>query len=189
MHLGIPPSVLQKIHAQSLASGDHIRIVKAPPQPNRPPATASMGAHTDFGSLTLLINRVGGLQVLPPGTSEWVYVRPLPGHAIINLGDALVKFTNGLLKSNIHRVVAPPGAQATETRYSLVYFMRPGNDVVLRRLDGSHIIPELEEGVVEEDVKSVDWIRDKAFARRAGLTEHVSGKGVMRETSALAAMR
>ena len=36
----------------------------------------------------------------------------LAGHAIVNLGDAMVNFTNGLLRSNIHRVVSPPGEQA-----------------------------------------------------------------------------
>jgi len=55
---------------------------------------------------------------------HWCYVRPLEGHCIINLGDALVKFTKGVLRSNIHRVVSPPGGQAGTTRYSLVYFSR-----------------------------------------------------------------
>lgn len=191
-HLGLSPSILRDIHAQSTASGDHVRIVKSPPQSTAFPIAngdegLSMGAHTDFGSLTLLINRLGGLQVLPPNASSWVYVRPLPGHAIVNLGDAMVKFTNGLLKSNIHRVVAPPGEQATETRYSLVYFMRPGDNIVLKRLNSGTkgVIPELEDGVVEEDVKSAEWIRDKAFASRVGATKRkVIGK--QRETSALA---
>lgn len=65
---------------------------------------------------------------------QWTYVRPLPGHAIINLGDALVKFSSGILRSNIHRVISPPGVQAEETRFSLVYFSRPEDDVMLRSL-------------------------------------------------------
>lgn len=39
----------------------------------------------------------------------WVYVLPLPNHAIVNLGDALVKFSVGVLRSDNHRVVLPPG--------------------------------------------------------------------------------
>ncbi len=35
----------------------------------------AIGAHTDFGSLSLLHNRLGGLQVLPPGYTEWQYVK------------------------------------------------------------------------------------------------------------------
>lgn len=41
----------------------------------------------------------------------WCYVRPLPGHAIVNLGDALVKFSKGGVRSSVHRVVKPPGRQ------------------------------------------------------------------------------
>lgn len=181
-HLRLPPNTLSYLHAQSRISGDHVRMIKAPPQElsNLGP---SMGAHTDFGSVTVLMNRVGGLQVLPPDSSEWVYVRPLPGHTIINLGDALVKFSNGLLRSNIHRVVSPPGEQANETRYSLVYFARPADDVLLKRLDGE-AIPPLEEGVVEEDVCSKDWIRDKALSRRTVGFGKV-GAGKNRETGRL----
>jgi isopenicillin N synthase-like dioxygenase len=188
-HLNLPKHVLRDIHAQTLASGDHIRIVKSPPNPSYKPSDPSMGAHTDFGSLTLLMNRLGGLQVLPPGSApnDWLYVQPLPGHAIINLGDALVKFTNGLLKSNIHRVVAPPGEQAKETRYSLVYFMRPGDEVPLKRLDGSNVIPKLKAGEMEEDINSKDWIKDKAFARRVGVYKGPETFDKRRETSGLAA--
>ena len=165
-HLSFPSSTLSALHNTSLASGDHIRFVKAPPQPPSDLGTA-LGAHTDFGSLTLLFNRIGGLQVLLPTTNTWAYVRPLPGHAIVNLGDALVKFSGGLLRSNIHRVVAPPGEQAASTRYSLVYFMRPGDEVPMKRLAGG-IVPQLGEGQTEEDVTSKEWIRDKAMAGRVG---------------------
>ena len=95
-------------------------------------------------------------------------MRPLPGHAIINLGDAMTKFTNGLLRSNVHRVVAPPGEQANSTRYSLVYFSRPENDVLLKRLEGSDLVPELGEGDVEEDICAREWITRKAMSTRPG---------------------
>ena len=64
----------------------------------------------------------------------------------MNLGDAMVKFTNGLLRSNLHRVVAPPGEQVVCMRYALVYFARPGDEVLLRRVEGGSVIPPLEEG-------------------------------------------
>ncbi|KAL2862348.1 putative oxidoreductase, 2OG-Fe(II) oxygenase family [Aspergillus lucknowensis] len=164
--LGLPKFTLVNIHRLGAISGDQVRFVKAPPQPADDRRTA-LGEHTDFGSVTILFNRLGGLQVLPPGAgANWVYVRPLPGHAIVNLGDAMVKFTNGLLRSNIHRVVSPPGEQADSTRYSLVYFSRPEDDVPLRRLEGSSRIPALKEGVQEEDIKSKDWIIRRALGRR-----------------------
>ncbi|EEH06661.1 oxidoreductase [Histoplasma capsulatum G186AR] len=177
--LHLPPSTLANMHRLHAISGDQVRIIKAPPQPADDRRT-SIGQHTDFGSVTVLFNRVGGLQILPPGQdAEWCYARPLPGHAIINLGDAMVKFTNGLLRSNIHRVVSPPGAQAETTRYSLVYFARPEDDVILKRLEGSDCIPPLtlrdETGAVveEEEIRSKDWIIRRALGNRRALHKEI----------------
>lgn len=165
--LDLPAGTLQNLHRRQAVSGDQVRFVKAPPQPQDDRRTA-LGQHTDFGSVTVLFNRLGGLQVLPPGAdAEWVYVRPLPGLAIVNLGDAMVKFTNGLFRSNIHRVVSPPGCQGDSTRYSLVYFSRPEESVMLRRLEGSDLIPVIEEGQVEEEINSKDWIIRRALGRQA----------------------
>lgn len=162
-HLHLPKSTLLGIHRLQANSGDQVRFIRAPPQPITDRRLA-LGEHTDFGSITVLFNRLGGLQILPPGKdAEWCYVRPLPGHAIVNLGDAMVKFTNGLLRSNIHRVISPPGLQADSTRYSLVYFARPEDSVVLKRLEGSDVIPELAEGTKEEEINSKEWILRRAL--------------------------
>lgn len=172
-HLRLPPSTLANMHRIDHHSGDQIRMTRSPPQPMTGEVPRLAG-HTDFGSVTVLFNRLGGLQVLPPGQdAEWKWVKPLPGHCIINLGDSLVKFTNGLLRSNIHRVISSPGAQAASTRYSLVYFSRPEDDVLLKRLQGSTIIPPLPEGVLEEDVSSKDWIIRRALANRTNLHDKV----------------
>jgi len=186
--LALPSGKLESLHRVNAVSGDQVRFVKAPPQPSDDRRTA-LGAHTDFGSVTVLFNRVGGLQVrlpmgveaVPPqtpnGMSEaekslttdgWTYVHPLPGHAIINLGDALVKFSAGILRSNTHRVVAPPGEQGDVTRYSLVYFARPEDDVVLKALTESEIIKarvgDGENG--EKALTSKEWILKRALGRR-----------------------
>lgn len=102
---------------------------------------------TDWGTLTVLFNALGGLQIFMPeklvGPGEeagWRYVKPEPGMAIFNLGDAFVKWSDGELKSTIHRVAAPPGDQAQHTRYSLAYFTRPDHDVVLKPL-GRKMVP------------------------------------------------
>jgi isopenicillin N synthase-like dioxygenase len=171
--LSLPEGTLPNLHRLNAVSGDQVRFIKAPPQPVDDRRTA-LGQHTDFGSVTVLFNRLGGLQVLPPGAdAEWVYVRPLPGYAIVNLGDAMVKFTNGLFRSNIHRVVAPPGIQGDSTRYSLVYFARPEDDVLLRRLEGSDLIPSLDEDQVEEEINSKDWIIRRALGRRVDLDRDI----------------
>ncbi|KAJ5980592.1 hypothetical protein N7481_007890 [Penicillium waksmanii] len=169
--LALPKDSLANLHRLQEVGGDQVRFIKAPPQPIDDRRTA-LGQHTDFGSVTVLFNRLGGLQVLPPGEdAEWVYVRPLPGHAVVNLGDAMVKFTNGLFRSNIHRVAAPPGIQGDSTRYSLVYFARPEDSVMLRRLDGSGLIPPLADGQTEEKINSKDWIIRRALGRRVDLVK------------------
>ena len=171
-YLDLPPSTLANLHRLEGNSGDQVRSIKAPPQPTDD-RTLSLGQHTDFGSVTVLFNRLGGLQILPPGAdgqdTQWVYVKPLPGHAIINLGDAMAKFTNGLLRSNIHRVVSPPGEQGDFTRYSLVYFGRPENEVLMKRLQGSSKIPELADGEVDEEINAKDWIIRRALGHRHAL--------------------
>ncbi|EED22981.1 oxidoreductase, 2OG-Fe(II) oxygenase family, putative [Talaromyces stipitatus ATCC 10500] len=173
-HLQLPPSTLANMHCIDQHSGDQIRMTRSPPQPMND-GVPRLAGHTDFGSITVLFNRLGGLQVLPPGPdAEWKWVKPLPGHCIINLGDSLVKFTNGLLRSNIHRVISSPGEQARSTRYSLVYFSRPEDNVLLKRLEGSAVIPPLPEGVVEEDVSSKDWVIRRALANRTNLHDKVN---------------
>jgi len=179
-HLHLPPGTLESLHRQNAVSGDQVRIIKSPPQPLSDLKT-TLVKHTDFGSITILFNRLGGLQILPPPSltppgqePEWMYVKPLPGHCVVNLGDAMVKFTNGLLRSNIHRVVSPPGEQAKETRYSVAYFSRPEDEVVLRRLEGSDIIPELRKGQKEENMNSKDWIKLQAMTLRE---VNVNGSG------------
>jgi isopenicillin N synthase-like dioxygenase len=113
----------------------------------------AFGAHTDFGSITILFNRLGGLQVLAPN-GEWLSVQPLPGHAIVNLGDAMVKFSDGLLKSNIHRVVTMPGLSEVVDRYSVVYFSRPENGILMKSLmnDGK------EEQSKDPVLTAQEWI-------------------------------
>lgn len=169
--LGLPYDKLPSLHRLASISGDQVRWVNAPPQPTDDRRTA-LGQHTDFGSVTILFNRLGGLQVLPPNSDEWSYVKPLRGHAVINLGDAMVKLTAGILRSNIHRVVNPPGQQASHTRMSLVYFARPADDVILKALDGSNLIDERRrqcpETPDEEEITSKEWILRRALGRRQG---------------------
>lgn len=139
--LGLPAGGLLKYHPSSEASGSEARVIKAPPRPIEESEKINLRPHTDFGSLTFLHNRLGGLQVLPPGSTHWQYVRPMPGHAICNIGDALTIFSGGILHSNMHRVVPPPGEQVSHDRYSIVYFMRPADDVTLHPLvDESDVI-------------------------------------------------
>ncbi|KAJ7112332.1 hypothetical protein C8R44DRAFT_798349 [Mycena epipterygia] len=181
--LGLPKGTLLKHHAREEHSGSETRSTFSPPIVDR----QVIGAHTDFGSLSFLHNRLGGLQVFVPGAETWQYIKPIPGHAICNLGDAMAIFSGGILRSNLHRVVNPPGDQATLYRYSLVYFTRPGNSVVLRALtDESSMIAAAVANAADPTkfdtgVTSFDWftrrIKNQRLKNRKGPETWMASRG------------
>lgn len=167
--LQLSPDALTSLHRLMAPSGCHVRFITTPPLAEDTPPNHALGGgeHTDFGSLTILFNRLGGLQVQLPGSgdsSDWVYVKPMPGCAIVNLGDAMVKFTGGVLRSNLHRVVTPPGEQWKVRRQSLVYFLRPEHDAVLSRLRGG-LIDKLGEGE-HEGSTAREWLERRHLGRK-----------------------
>lgn len=101
-------------------------------------------AHSDYGTLTLLFQLPGqpGLEIRTP-SGEWESVpvdphgtllsdppKPLP--ILVNIGDLLAYWTNGLLKSTVHRVIFPKDARrGGEDRYSMAYFCHPLDDAEL----------------------------------------------------------
>ncbi|TLM87113.1 isopenicillin N synthase family oxygenase [Pseudarthrobacter sp. NamE5] len=98
-----------------------------------------VGSHADYGFVTLLLqDDVGGLEVLPPGASEWEPVEPIPGALVVNLGEMLEVATEGYLAATIHRVEAPPPGV---DRYSVPFFWSPRLDAVI---DPVPLPPELK---------------------------------------------
>ncbi len=94
------------------------------------------GAHTDFGSLTILYptESRGGLQVLG-GDDAWVDVMPGPGELVVNLGDMMARWTNDRWRSTLHRVVNPPPEFVGERRQSLAFFQHPNYDAEIACLE------------------------------------------------------
>ncbi|KLO18717.1 Clavaminate synthase-like protein [Schizopora paradoxa] len=179
--LGLPEGAFADRHKMLESSGSETRCIKNPakrrPAPNavtyEPTAAdeekAALGAHTDFGSISFLHNRLGGLQVLPPGYDTWQYVRPISGHAICNVGDTLTLLSGGILRSNLHRVVTPPGEQAFFERWSLVFFLRPSIDVPLYPLTKeSDAIVDAVDHMTEDDKKRYYPVSDDGKASTAG---------------------
>ncbi|KAF7288798.1 Clavaminate synthase-like protein [Mycena chlorophos] len=182
--LGFPEGTLAKQHLREEFSGSETRVLYSPPAGKD---TQAIGAHTDFGSLSFLHNRLGGLQVFVPGAEEWQYVKPIPGHAICNIGDALAIFSGGILRSNLHRVVTPPGLQATHYRFSLVFFTRPGNSVVLRALkEASPIVADAvvrspDPSKYDTGVTALEWftrrIKNQRIKNRTGPETWMASRG------------
>lgn len=85
------------------------------------------GSHTDYGAMTLLMtDEVPGLQVCadkarPAGERVWLDVEPRRGHFVVNLGEMLERWSNGLYNANLHRVVNAAGRE----RFSVAFFFEP----------------------------------------------------------------
>lgn len=169
--LGLSEGTIAALHRRDVPSGSVIRMMRYPPGFSKDNGS-SLISHTDYGSITMLCNILGGLQILPPGASNdesnWQYVKPEPNCVIINLGDALVEWTGDILRSNQHRVIAAPGAQREHTRYSIAYLMRPGRKVPMKRLVGGYIPTAAEDGMEEQSVNAEEWELKKTTTLRAG---------------------
>jgi len=114
-----------------------LRVRNYPAQ-DVPPAPGQIraGAHSDYGSLTLLAteDKPGGLQVCN-AAGEWRDVPIVPGAYIVNIGDLMARWTNDTWVSTLHRVVNPPAdAGAEARRLSLVFFHNPNHDAHIASL-------------------------------------------------------
>lgn len=140
--------------------------------------------HTDFGSLTLLFRQpIAALQILAPD-GTWKWVKPYPGSITVNIADVLQFWTNGYLKSSVHRVVAPPDDQAHLDRLGLLYFLRPAHDLDLKVVD-SPLLKRLglkAEGDGERaGIKAGDWVK----ARVKGNLDPAKERGAPNEEEVL----
>lgn len=106
-----------------------------------------LGAHTDYECFTLLLSTSHpGLEILfPPsdatgGHPLWRPCPVRPGTLTVNIADFLMRWTNGLYKSTIHRVVSRPtkdsnGSLAgSEARYSVPFFFSINYDADVQPL-------------------------------------------------------
>ncbi|MEM6986625.1 MAG: 2OG-Fe(II) oxygenase family protein [Pseudomonadota bacterium] len=86
--------------------------------------------HTDFGCLTLLAqDDIGGLQVMTPA-GKWIDAPRIPGTFVVNVGDMLHAWSNGLLRSTPHRVINRSG----KARYSCPFFYDPNVNATINPL-------------------------------------------------------
>lgn len=86
-----------------------------------------MGAHTDYGMVTVLYaDSVPGLEILGPD-GQWQGYVPSRGSLLINLGDLMAQWTNDTWRSSLHRVVPPPRHVDGPSLRRSVAFFRDGD--------------------------------------------------------------
>ena len=93
------------------------------------------GAHTDFGSHTILLadDSPGGLQVRGRD-GGWIDVKPPADSFVVNIGDLMMTWTNDRWLSNLHRVANPPAGAATG-RLSIAFFAHPNHDASIECIE------------------------------------------------------
>jgi isopenicillin N synthase-like dioxygenase len=79
---------------------------------------------------------VPGLQVLD-GDGVWHDVQPADGALLINLGDAMARWTNDRWRSTVHRVDPPVIDGRIRRRRSAAFFFDGNYDAVLEALPGT----------------------------------------------------
>jgi isopenicillin N synthase-like dioxygenase len=129
LDLGLPEDWFEDKLDRPLAT---LRVLRYPAASG---AGAPLGAgeHTDYGNVTVLAtDGVPGLEVRrrgAKGQGGWEEVPHLPGAFVCNIGDCLMRWTNGAYASTPHRVRAP----AAE-RYSAAFFLDPNPEAVVAAL-------------------------------------------------------
>ena len=123
-----------------------------------PPGSTRGGAHTDYGTITLLrTDGVAGLEIGDVDGS-WHPVPTVHDGFVVNIGDLLARWTNDRWRSTWHRVVLPPGGPPWPRRLSLAFFQAPNPDTVIDCLPTCR--PEGEDPR-HDPVVAGDWFDSK----------------------------
>ncbi|KAB8218714.1 putative gibberellin 20-oxidase [Aspergillus novoparasiticus] len=126
--------------------------------------------HTDFGIITLLVqDSQGGLEIQDKNNlGTFVPVqRQEQAELIVNIGDTLERWTNGVLKAGLHQVTIPshlkkgaPG-NILPSRYSVAFFLKASRETSVGPLDYF---------VLEDRPAMYDYITALAYQeRRTGI--------------------
>ncbi|KAH7055378.1 hypothetical protein BKA57DRAFT_453667 [Linnemannia elongata] len=153
-------------HQWEASSGTTLRFLHYPQQTGDP-NTPLAGSHTDYGSITLLMQKdIAGLEVQASRIHKnvpWVAAPVIPNTILVNIADHLQMWTNGLLKSTKHRVMYNP-QQLDHSRYSIACFIHANDTTKLDPIPTPLITQEMRaEGVEFEEGRNMtageylDW--------------------------------
>ena len=108
------------------------------------PGQLRAGAHTDFGSLTILStgDDPGGLQVRDHDDT-WQDITAPADAFVVNIGDLMAQWTNDRWVSTLHRVVNPLPDRAHLPRQSIAFFHQPNWHALVECLPGCGSVDNL----------------------------------------------
>ncbi|KAH0545243.1 hypothetical protein FGG08_000697 [Glutinoglossum americanum] len=136
-----------------------LRMIGYPPlQSTNLDEGISCGEHTDYGCTTFLLadpDVKGALQVLSRDGGTWIDADPIPEAFVVNIGDMIERWTNGLWPSTRHRVIH----RGSGYRVSVPFFYEPDFNARIKPLKKA---VEMTGGVEKfEEVKYGDHLLGK----------------------------
>ncbi|KAI8067901.1 hypothetical protein BC940DRAFT_300743 [Gongronella butleri] len=153
-----------KRHRYDTQSGQILRFLKYPRGGEASyKDVVRAGAHSDYGSITLLFQKdVPGLEV-QAGREEWISAPLIDGSILVNVGDQMQEWSGNLFKSTMHRVTFLPEHNHKD-RYSMPFFVHPEDDTPL--------VP-IPSKLVGDAAPALDHYRRRASATTLGRHLHV----------------
>ena len=135
LSLGLPKGYFDPMQKEPVTIQ---RVLHYPSQQNlTDDSIIGIGAHTDYGCLTILAqDMIGGLQIMNRD-GVWIEASPKEDTFVINIGDMMQRLTNDVYLANIHRVINTTGLE----RYSMPFFYDVDFDTVFEPLENC-ITPE-----------------------------------------------
>ncbi|MCJ1459033.1 hypothetical protein MMC28_009410 [Mycoblastus sanguinarius] len=143
MSLGMTADEAQYVRSLHSGHGNQLRLAHYPPIPveklNRE-VLARLPAHTDWSTFTLLFqDSAGGLEFADrENEGEFLPAIPDGDKLYLNVGDMLMRLSNGRYPSATHRVTVPQSfddssaaGKMTPARYSIPYFVVPDDEAVV----------------------------------------------------------
>jgi isopenicillin N synthase-like dioxygenase len=140
LSLGMDEGSLKQFFKKDMNS---LRLLHYPPQaPDEDGVHLGARAHTDTNAFTILAQDSNGGLEIRNRENEWVAVPPIDGTLVVNVGEVLKVWTDGVYSSTLHRVINRSGRE----RYSIPFFMYPSYDALIRPLltnpDPTNVAPE-----------------------------------------------
>jgi isopenicillin N synthase-like dioxygenase len=132
--LGLPPRWFAPYVDRSTTTMRAIRYEHRPGDSVPLAGQQRMGAHTDYGIVTVLYAEpVAGLQIVAPD-GNWLDVIPADDALVVNLGDLTAQWTNDQWRSTVHRVVPPTAVGGPAVRRSAAFFLDGNWDALIECL-------------------------------------------------------
>lgn len=169
LYLGLPPGAMTDQMSKPISQ---LRLLHYVRQAGiRDYKSVNMGAHTDYECLTLLHTRNEGLQVMTQD-DHWIDVPVDLNVFVVNVGDMLEAWSNGVLRSTPHRVL-----NHSPERFSLPYFVATNYNTMIKPF--SQLVkvsekPKYDPFIAGEHLERM-LIRDFPYLQEKGISESFDG--------------